>query len=202
MSVTNLRGEANREDVLRRVTAALERLLADGAEFSDVTIEQLSSEAGIARSTFYVHFRDRRALLKQMAAVVLDELQEAAVPLFDQTDSASIEDIGAGVRAVVEAYRPHELLMRPILAAAHSDPEVRMTYELALARSATTCEAFIRAQARHGRTRPVPPRETAVALVRMIERTVTQEATGVSADRREQIADALAAIVWHAIFSD
>jgi AcrR family transcriptional regulator len=197
-----LRGEANREAVLRRVIAALERLLAAGRAFSAVTIEELAAEAGIARSTFYVHFRDRAALLRQTAEVVLEDLQDVATPLLEYGDAVTIEAVRSTMRAVMDAYRPHELLMQPVLAAAHQDPDVRAAYERAITRTAATVEAFIVTQRRHGRIRELGARETATALVRMVERTVTQEVMGLSAARRERIADALAQIVWHAVFVD
>ena len=40
-----------------------ERLLAEGSVFSEMSVEQLITEADIARSTFYVYFEDKGALM-------------------------------------------------------------------------------------------------------------------------------------------
>jgi AcrR family transcriptional regulator len=194
-----LRGEANRLEVLRRVTAASERLLAEGESLSTVAIERLAAEAGIARSTFYLHFGDRAALLRRLTDAVMDDLNEAAAPLFALRAEAGFEDVHAAIRAVMEGYRPHELLIGPILAATTHDAEVRAAYEAGITRAADALEAFIVSAPDR---RVVDARETAIALVRMVERTVVEEATGASRARRERIARTLAEIAWHALFRD
>lgn len=43
-----------REAIGNRLFAIVERLLAEGSTFSEISVEQLITEADIARSTFYV----------------------------------------------------------------------------------------------------------------------------------------------------
>ncbi|TQM14810.1 TetR/AcrR family transcriptional regulator [Pseudonocardia kunmingensis] len=64
----------------RLLKAALVQLvLANG--FDDVTVEDITEHADISRATFYKYYRDKQALLDQVVADVLAELQERLVPL-------------------------------------------------------------------------------------------------------------------------
>jgi AcrR family transcriptional regulator len=47
---------------------AMERLLSQGQSFSALTVETLASEAGIARATFYLRFKDKSALVASLLA--------------------------------------------------------------------------------------------------------------------------------------
>jgi hypothetical protein len=104
--------------------------------------------------------------------------------------------------ALIAAYGPHQLLMAPILAASAHDSDVRAAYDKAMGRTAAALEAFILQQRRKRPTRELSARETATALTRMVERTVTQELRNASIERRARMADTLAQITWHAVFPD
>src|ERR1700758_4252388 len=65
---------AAREDrpgaMVEAVRAAVERLTADGTSFTELRVERIAKEAGIARSTFYLRFRDKTTLLCTLAEAV------------------------------------------------------------------------------------------------------------------------------------
>ena len=63
------RREQARADVLR---SALE--LAEQAPFRDLTIDEIARAAGLSRSAFYTHFRDKHDLLLAAVTDVADEL--------------------------------------------------------------------------------------------------------------------------------
>ena len=74
------RAKETRRNLLR--TAA--RLWSERG-FDDVTVEEICSEAGIGRTTFYLHFESKEQLLSGLAAGTaagvaedLDEVREAA----------------------------------------------------------------------------------------------------------------------------
>src|SRR6185437_15242345 len=50
------------------ILAATQRLLINGANFTELGVQQICTEAGVARSTFYSHFRDKVDLLVRLAA--------------------------------------------------------------------------------------------------------------------------------------
>ena len=77
-SVTRRVRQANVADIAlgmeERLQLALERLLAGGLTITAMSIEALAREAGIARATFYLHFRDKGELIARLIARVEDEV--------------------------------------------------------------------------------------------------------------------------------
>src|SRR5215213_596988 len=70
--------EARRDDARGRLLAAVERLIANGDSFTEISVERMVAEAGMARSTYYVYFADNGDLLRAWFAEITDELREAA----------------------------------------------------------------------------------------------------------------------------
>ena len=60
--------------IVEAVRAAVERLTADGTSFTDLRVEHIAKEAGIARSTFYLRFRDKTTLLCTLAGAVGEDV--------------------------------------------------------------------------------------------------------------------------------
>ncbi len=61
------RSPERRETVVRQVADAVERLLAEGHGYTTLGVQRIADEAGIARSTFYLYFPDKSALLMRVA---------------------------------------------------------------------------------------------------------------------------------------
>ena len=51
----------------RRLLDATERLMRDGASFTELSVDRLSTEAGISRASFYIYFEDKGQLLRRLA---------------------------------------------------------------------------------------------------------------------------------------
>ena len=102
------------------VARATERLLSDGTPYTELSIQQLCSEAGIARSTFYVYFRDKPDLVARLAEETVAELLRGERPL-----------VGARFRphrrcsppraGLIDLYREHA----PADGRAHRDSRLR-----------------------------------------------------------------------------
>lgn len=63
-----------RADSEAAVLAATERLLQGGATFTELGVQRIAAEAGVARSTFYLCFRDKTDLLIRLTAHMKEEL--------------------------------------------------------------------------------------------------------------------------------
>ena len=53
--------QERREQIERRLLDATERLMADGASFTELSVDRLATEAGISRASFYIYFEDKGA---------------------------------------------------------------------------------------------------------------------------------------------
>ncbi|MEU6204148.1 helix-turn-helix domain-containing protein, partial [Micromonospora musae] len=60
-SITRRRSAAadRRLPVEAQILAATERLLGEGESFTELGVQRIAREAGVARSTFYMHFADK-----------------------------------------------------------------------------------------------------------------------------------------------
>jgi AcrR family transcriptional regulator len=57
--------------------------IAEAKDFDDITIGEITERAGINRKTFYLHYRDKHALLDEALDSLLRELTEASRRLVD-----------------------------------------------------------------------------------------------------------------------
>src|SRR4051812_44749412 len=69
--------QQRREQMERRLLEATERLMGDGASFTELSVDRLASEAGISRASFYIYFEDKGHLLRRLATQVFSDLASA-----------------------------------------------------------------------------------------------------------------------------
>ena len=72
-----------REEVEAKLLAAVERLLESGESYTEISVERLAREAGVARSTFYVYFNDKGHLLQKLTEDVIADFLVAASGWWD-----------------------------------------------------------------------------------------------------------------------
>src|SRR5947209_20107000 len=70
--------QQRREQMERRLLDATERLMRDGASFTELSVDRLSTEAGISRASFYIYFEDKGHLLRCLAVQVFGDLVAGA----------------------------------------------------------------------------------------------------------------------------
>src|ERR1700730_18165621 len=70
--------QQRREQMERRLLDATERLMRDGASFTELSVDRLSTEAGISRASFYIYFEDKGHLLRSLAGQVFGDLAHDA----------------------------------------------------------------------------------------------------------------------------
>ena len=144
--------------------------LAEHTSFRDLTIDEIARAAGISRSAFYLHFRDKHDLLLSAIEAVAGELEQMAGSWWSG-EGAPAEQIGRAVEGFVSIYGEHAGVLRVATEVASYDDEVRAVWMDVIGR-------FIRATSEHlaGEQRRglVPDRldatATAEALVWMAER--------------------------------
>jgi AcrR family transcriptional regulator len=195
------RREARRDDARVRLLAAVERLLAEGDSYTEISIERMVAGAGMARSTFYVYFADKGDLLRAWFAEITDELRVAAASWWQLQAPVAYADVRDALAAIVATYRPHTPLMAALYDTAAYDPAVRELVDAMMDENI----AGLRHHIRHGQTAgfvdtALQPAETAAWLTWMAERGFHRLVRGATDAEVEQLVDAYARIVWNTLY--
>jgi AcrR family transcriptional regulator len=69
---TNARSRRTRQHLRDAVLA-----LAEQTDFPDISVQDIVAEAGLNRSTFYLHYPDKESLIEETLAMLLEELTES-----------------------------------------------------------------------------------------------------------------------------
>ena len=182
-----------------RLVEATERLLGEGTSYIGLSVEQLCSEAGVARSTFYVHFRDKGDLVTRVAARMLDQLSEAADAWW--APGADRDELLAATRRLVGVYARHRAVFAALTETAAYDGELRAVQEGMVDAHAEPLARLIDAGRERGEVRELHTRETVVALVGMVQGACARLAYG-DEEALDRLAETLTAITWHALYPD
>lgn len=133
------------------VLDATQRLLAGGANFTELGVQQICTEAGVARSTFYSHFRDKVDLLLRLAGRLM-------ASSFDLTSawqpSAGVEGLEEAFVHVIEVYRRHAAVRRALAEVATYDTAVRDYFTAELHQFTDWTIKILRDEQEAGRTPP------------------------------------------------
>jgi len=160
--------EEQRGRTRRAILDATGRLLADDRAFAELSVGEISVQAGVSRPTFYAYFADKRALILSLAAEFEQDARAAAKPwLADESD-----DLRGTLEAVLAAFTAHSSTVGAVVEAATYDDAVAEFWRgfhewfvLNAARRAMAADATLSAQAAEA---------LAYSLVWMTERCFTE----------------------------
>jgi len=193
--------EARRHDAQTRLLAAVERLVADGESFTEISIERIVAEAGMARSTYYVYFADKGDLLRGWFAEITDELRDAAATWWQLREPVVFDDVRVALAGIVDTYRPHTPLMAALYDTAAYDPSVREMVAAMMDENIAGLRSHIRRGQAAGFIDPTLSRaETASWLTWMAERGLHQLVRDASDTEVVRLVDAYARIVWNTLY--
>ena len=193
--------DARRDDTRARLLTVVERMLAGGESYTEISIERIVAEAGMARSTFYVYFADKGDLLRAWFAEITDELRVAAATWWQLQPPVAYEDVRAALAAIVATYRPHTPLMAALYDTAAYDPSVRELVNTMMSENIAGLRAHIRRGQTAGFVDPaLLPAETAAWLTWMAERGLHQLVRGASDAALERLVDSYTRIVWNTVY--
>jgi AcrR family transcriptional regulator len=164
---------AKRAQIEARVLEATEALLAEGATYSELSIERIATRAGISRTAFYFYFHDRRELLMRLTEEVA-ELLYAEADTWWSGEGDGPTELAQALRQVIALYRDHDVLLRAVVEAAAVDEAVAGFWRALVGRFVEASRRRIEAEQAAGRIDPLPADEVAFALSWMTERTCYQ----------------------------
>lgn len=194
-----LSGPEPRASAPVRLIEATERLLAAGTPYIGLSVEQLCSEAGVARSTFYVHFRDKGGLVTRVAERMMRHLTEAAEAWW--VPGADRKELLAATRRLVEVYASHRAVLVALSETAVYDPALRAVQEAMVDRHAEPLVQLIETGKRDGSVRDVHIRETVIALVGMVQ-VACERLAGGDEPALDRLAETITSIAWHSLYPD
>lgn len=170
MSQSGVRVDRRRQrrDARRRILDCARELL-ELRPWSEITLEQVMTEAQLTRTTFYRYFDDRELLLIALLQEVAADLDAAGAP-WKQGASDPAGELRENLRTLADVFAAHGRLLQAISDAASHDSDLRGAYlQLADRLVATTAER-IAAEVAAGRSRIVDVEQVACALTWCNER--------------------------------
>lgn len=193
--------EVRREQLERRLLDATERLMSEGASFTELSVDRLSTEAGISRASFYIYFEDKAHLLRLLARQVMGDLADGAQRWWGVAWRYDPDDVRAAMAGIIESYRRHQPVLVALNEMAAYDPSVTATYRDLLAGiSHRLARVIADGQADGSIRRELPAATTAETLTWMVERACHQNLPVKPRDYDAELAITLAEIVWGALY--
>ncbi|MDT7754460.1 MAG: TetR/AcrR family transcriptional regulator, ethionamide resistance regulator [Mycobacterium sp.] len=193
--------QERREQIECQLLDATERLMADGASFTELSVDRLATEAGISRASFYIYFQDKGDLLSRLTGQVFADLANAADLWWSVSRRRDPADVRAAMDGLVASYRRHQPLLVALSEMAAYDPQVGTTYREILTAIAGRLAAVIEEGQADGFIRPELSAATAAStLTWMAERTCQQNLPGRPESYDAEMAATLTQIVWGALY--
>jgi len=187
-------------EVRSRLLAAAEALLEQGRPFTEISVEDLITEAGAARSTFYAHFEDKGALLLELTDHVTSELEVAASRWYRLPRDATRDDLRAALAELMTSHLRHRSTLAAVTEAAAYDPRVRAEYEASMARRFEEMERGFRGQQAEGGVRAdVDPAQVTPWIGWMTERGLFQLLGGGLASVDSQL-EGMTTVIWNTLY--
>lgn len=159
-----------RRDEARSALVRSALQLAETSPFRDLTVDEIAAGAGVSRSAFYLHFRDKHDLL--LAAV-----EEVASALYEMADrwwrgeGPPAERVRRAIEGVVAVYAEHAGVLRIATEVSTYDEEVREAWRAIVERFIDAGADHIRSEQERGLiSATVDATAAAEGLVWMTER--------------------------------
>jgi TetR/AcrR family transcriptional regulator, ethionamide resistance regulator len=194
-------GRLRREAVEQRVFDAVERLLDEGESFTSLGVQRIADEAQIARSTFYVHFPDKSALLMRLTESATRDMFPRPEEWVGSADAGGLDVLTRTIARMLGHYRSHAATLAALAEVAAYDAEVAEFWRERVDRFADVLRERLERDRRAGR---VPKDLDCDVTARLIawgaERVVSEHIAGdPSGDGDAHLAASLARAMWAAM---
>lgn len=180
------------------ILAATQRLLVDGASFTEMGVQEICAEAGVARSTFYSHFRDKIDLIMRLTTDLTGSAFKTTTA-WEPVDG--LDRLAETFQNVLKIYREQAPLRRAIAEVATYDVTVREVWADEIKQFTDRTIEMIRTEQTAGRT---PAAVDAVSVTRVVvvggEQAIVDQATAGNPADDAVFARELAETWWYGVF--
>jgi AcrR family transcriptional regulator len=173
------------------IVAAAEALLRERS-FRELTVDEVMRRTDLSRPSFYVYFRDRHHLMLKVVEHIGTQLRTMSQRWYTGAGDGPAQAREA-MEGFVEVYATHGAVLRALADAATDDPEVERVYSGLVHEFVDVTARHIEKEIEAGRVIPLDAKETARALVWMMERYLNRS-MGHERIKREIVADTLTTI--------
>ena len=196
---TRAKPVADRPRMEDKLLQAMEELLAEGVSFSSVSIEQLTTTAGIARATFYLHFRDKGELVTRLMGRVRQEIVASAGLWFEHAERAQREDMRRALRGILGVYQKHHVIIDAVVETASRDAEVARLWRETMEALCAESRRAVLSLRQVGRASEAATPLLADLLTWSVNHCALQYGRRLRGAQLEKLADTLTHICWNAI---
>jgi TetR/AcrR family transcriptional regulator, ethionamide resistance regulator len=190
-------GKRRRETTVADVLDATRRLLQAGIPVSNLSVDQIVAEAGIARATFYLHFSDKHALIARLAEDEIAWRNEIGAEELASSD-LSWEALEAMLNDIVSRWVADRAVLSAIIALAEQDAKVRLIWRASMREVAEKAAIQFRARWKvDDASRPSDTDTIAEIFTWMFERCCHQMAEDPT--RAETLARSMSEIIWRVL---
>lgn len=183
-----------------RLVEAFERLLARGESFTTISVGELSREAGMARATFYLHFRSKGQLVSHAMQAVQLQLRTAARKQLKKSGGYGRAEFQAFIREVVEILFQHRHAIWAMNEVSVYDSQVQAVFAEFMDQRTREIQRTLDQLVRQGVAHPAAHARLAQMLAWTIERSFCKMLNEQSApEERIALADMLTHTIWSAL---
>ncbi len=192
-------GTARRDAVVARILDAVERLLASGRSFTELSVADIASEAGVARSSFYVHFADKTDLLIRVADDATSEVFDHAEQWMESGPRHRQDELVATLERIISHYRRNQHLFEAVLAGTGYDPTIAAFWRARIEGMVSAGRELLDSMVDAGRL-DVDPESLSRMIAWSIERTITTHVADHDESTDSTLARTMARALWSMVF--
>jgi AcrR family transcriptional regulator len=194
-------GPDRRAAVEAQVLAATEKLLVEGVSFTELGVQRIATEAGIARSTFYLYYRDKTELLVRLAGSLKEQLFDLGEDWRPTGPGGGPDELAALFERMIGYYRDHGAVLAAISETAAYDTVVRDYWTEEISRFAERAVARLQEEREAGRLAPdVDPTVAGWTLAVGGAQVIARHVAGGDPSADAVIARELALSQWYGVY--